>query len=108
MRPVRTLALLAAALLASACASTGALKPVVPASAKGGFVDARAGAVTSAPLPDGWWRLYDDPTLDALVTRALTVNKDLAVAAANLAQVRASLHEAQGQLLPTTTVSRSH
>src|SRR3546814_13658326 len=50
-------------------------------------------AVSQAPLPPRWWRLYDDPRLDALVERALAANTDLRVAAANLERARAITRE---------------
>src|SRR3546814_3316218 len=43
--------------------------------------------------PPRWWRLYDDPRLDALVERALAANTDLRVAAANLERARAITRE---------------
>lgn len=44
--------------------------------------------VVSAPVPADWWRLYQDPRLDALVRQALASNTDLRVAAANLQRAR--------------------
>uniref|UniRef100_UPI0028A83531 TolC family protein n=1 Tax=Pseudomonas sp. TaxID=306 RepID=UPI0028A83531 len=56
---------------------------------------AGAGAeVVSAPVPADWWKLYQDPRLDQLVTAALASNTDLRVAAANLARSRAQVDEA--------------
>lgn len=57
--------------------------------------------VTPTPLPDKWWRLFDDPNLDRLVELALTRNTDLRVAAANLQRARAVLDEARAGRLPT-------
>ncbi len=62
-------------------------------------------AVAAAPVATQWWRLYDDPALDALVTEALQNNRDLQVASANLREARAVLRERQGARLPLTTVS---
>ncbi|HEX7853289.1 MAG TPA: TolC family protein, partial [Sphingobium sp.] len=47
------------------------------------------------PLPDRWWRLYDNPVLDGLVTQALAANTDLRVADANLERTLA-LRDAAG------------
>ncbi|HYG25497.1 MAG TPA: efflux transporter outer membrane subunit, partial [Caulobacteraceae bacterium] len=55
--------------------------------------------------PGDWWRLFDDPVLDGLVAEALSANKDLEIAAANLARVRASLGEARAGRLPSTTTT---
>ncbi len=78
-----------------------------PPAAAGRFVASDSIAVSSEPLPDRWWRLYDDPALDALVTEALTANTDLRVATANLRRARALLRETRSQRLPTTTLSAS-
>lgn len=51
--------------------------------AQGPFLSAGS-VTTAAALPDKWWRLYDDPALDRLVTGALEANTDLRVAEANL------------------------
>jgi NodT family efflux transporter outer membrane factor (OMF) lipoprotein len=64
--------------------------------AQGGFQAASSDAVSAAPVPDGWWRLYDDPRLDALEREALAANTDLRVAAANLARVQAAQREVEG------------
>jgi multidrug efflux system outer membrane protein len=51
----------------------------------GRFVSARnAPTLSVAPVPDNWWKLYDDPRLDALIEQAFAANTDLRVAAANL------------------------
>lgn len=97
----------AAAVLLSACASTAPREAKVPEAANGAFVGAASPAFASAPPPGDWWRLFDDPVLDGLVTEALTANKDLEIATANLARVRASLGEARAGRLPTTTTSAS-
>ena len=108
----RTAALALAASLA-ACA----IKPVgpdykVPAAAfvnKPGaaapFALAPASAASTpfadAPLPTHWWRLYEDPKLDALVEKALAHNTDLRIALANLEKAEASDRAVEGQTKPT-------
>lgn len=62
-------------------------------------------AVAPKPLPAHWWRLYNDPTLDALIERALTANTDLRVAAANLDRAQAALEAVQAQAEPTVGVT---
>jgi len=102
----KSLIALAAASLLSACASAGAVpEATMPPTAAGGFVGADATLFAASEPPAGWWRLFDDPQLDALVTEALAGNKDLEIAAANLARVRASLGEARAGRLPSTTTS---
>ncbi len=56
-------------------------------------------------LPAEWWRLYREPALDALVSEALTNNRDLRVAAANLLKARAELGETQAKRGPSTGLS---
>ena len=74
--------------------------------APAGFSEASA-ATTPAPPPGRWWRLYQDPALDALVQRALTRNTDLRQAAASLAEARGVLEEASAGRFPSTTTSAS-
>lgn len=64
-------------------------------TAQGGFLGANSPAVSQAPVPDGWWRLYDDPVLDGLERQALAANTDLRVAMANLARAEAVQEEAR-------------
>lgn len=55
----------------------------------------------SDALPKGeWWKAFNDPELDALEARALAYNQTLAIAAARLAQSRASLTIATSGLFP--------
>jgi NodT family efflux transporter outer membrane factor (OMF) lipoprotein len=91
------------ALLAlAACAPAGpnyrlpATAVVAQPSAQGAFIG--AGPATSArPLPDDWWRLYDDPRLDTLVAQALAANTDLRMADANLRRALAMLGESEAR-----------
>jgi NodT family efflux transporter outer membrane factor (OMF) lipoprotein len=54
--------------------------------------------------PDAWWRLYGDPRLEALVTEALTANRDLLAAEANVAAARAVLTETRTNQYPSTQI----
>ena len=82
----------AAAVLLTACATGPDYKaPVAPPGTGGGFVSTAVAPVSADQPPADWWRLYQDPALDGLIAEALDNNRDVAVAAANLAQVRASL-----------------
>ncbi|MDE8652833.1 efflux transporter outer membrane subunit [Novosphingobium album (ex Liu et al. 2023)] len=56
---------------------------VAAPDAQGSFLSAGS-HVRNDPLPDHWWRLYNDPVLDGLVEEALAANTDLRVAEANL------------------------
>jgi NodT family efflux transporter outer membrane factor (OMF) lipoprotein len=101
-RPRSVLAPLTA-LLASACMTAPAPPPTVaPAGTAAGFAALPTASI--APVPDDWWRLYDDPALDRLVQASLAANADLRVAYASLDGARASLRQTQAARLPTTTV----
>jgi NodT family efflux transporter outer membrane factor (OMF) lipoprotein len=91
-----------AALLLAGCAAVGPNyhlpeKAVVNApSAQGGFVAPRADTVLAEP-PADWWRLYDEPRLDALIQQAFAANTDLRIADANLERSHALLAEAHSR-----------
>ncbi|MCB1958161.1 MAG: efflux transporter outer membrane subunit [Rhodocyclaceae bacterium] len=80
-------ALLPAALLSllAACATPGATppRPVIDLPLAW---PAQEGA--EVPLDAHWWRLFEDPALDALVDEALAANGDLAIAAERIEQAR--------------------
>jgi NodT family efflux transporter outer membrane factor (OMF) lipoprotein len=78
--------------------------PTTPVPPTGGaFAEAGIGkGITPTPLPDHWWRLYNDPVVDRLVADALAHNTDIRVAAGNLERARAVLSEQRGARLPTT------
>ncbi len=71
-------------------------RPVVPP------VDIRDGFTQSGtiPLPDQWWRSFDDPILNGLVERALADNFDLKTAWDRLAQARATARAEAAELFP--------
>lgn len=69
------------------------------------FAQAQSPRYSSAPLPDHWWRLYQDARLDRLVAQALAHNTDLRVALANLESAQASVDEAMGGQRPSITVN---
>lgn len=94
-----------AALLAACATGPDYVRPAAPGSDSGAFVASASTAFTQEAPPADWWRLFDDPALDGLVTEALAANKDVAVARANLAQVRASLSESRAGRLPSTTTT---
>lgn len=73
-------------------------------AAQGPFHGARTKAVTSSNLPDHWWRLYNDPQLDALVEQTLAANTDLRVAEANLERSQSFLEAAKAAREPDVTI----
>ncbi len=99
---------LAVALLLAGCAVGPDYKSVLPqAPAQAAFINGTAPALSSDAVPADWWKLYQDPALDALVEDALKANTDLRVAAANMERAEAQWRESRVQLLPSTTVAAS-
>jgi NodT family efflux transporter outer membrane factor (OMF) lipoprotein len=74
-------------------------------AAQGAFASGAGPAFSTEPLPPGWWRLYQDPTLDRLVQEAFVANTDLRVAEANLERSRALLAEAKAARQPNVTLN---
>lgn len=106
------LAALAVAAALGGCTSLGPDHPdltraaVQNPSAKGAFLGA-APISSYAPLGP-WWRLYQDPTLDALETEALAANTDLRAAAATLAQTQALLVQTRSAQAPHASASAAY
>ena len=53
----------------------------------------------------GWWQIYQDPTLQALLTDALAHNLDVRIAATRVEQAAAALGSTRLQQLPQAAVS---
>jgi len=79
--------------------------PEPPPHAEAPLVSLDAAAESPAPPPDDWWRLYEDPRLDALVREALQANRSLIAADANFAAARAVLSSARAYRYPATSVA---
>src|SRR5688500_17083124 len=104
---MKQLSSIALALTLAACA-TGPdyARPPTTVAAAGPFVVANSPAVQPlAPVPNNWWRLYDDPVLDGLIADALAHNTDVRAAVARLARARAALRELKVDRLPQGGVS---
>ena len=105
---MKLVAPLALGLALAACSVGPEYRPAPIAPAAAGQFDAAARPVFDRDdSPSTWWRLYDDPVLDALIAEAFVTNTDIRVATANLRRARAVLREARGARLPTTDVSAS-
>jgi multidrug efflux system outer membrane protein len=63
-----------------------------------------APAATSVQLPDPWWTIFNDQTLDGLIDEALDHNPDVIVAAGRVAEARAGLRIANADRLPELNV----
>jgi len=65
-------------------------------------------ATSAEALPRGeWWKLFDDPALDQLESRALAANQNLAAAAARVEQARAAAGLARSNYLPSISLNPS-
>jgi NodT family efflux transporter outer membrane factor (OMF) lipoprotein len=101
--------LLGASMLTACAAGPDYHRPEPVASAGQPFLRGASSPALdpASPADDHWWRLYDDPVLDALVRDALAANTDLRVAIANLERARASLSGARSDRLPQTRITAS-
>tara|TARA_R110000782_G_scaffold182437_6_gene272677 strand:- start:9532 stop:10950 length:1419 start_codon:yes stop_codon:yes gene_type:complete len=102
---MRRIALLGALALSGCMAGPHYDTPAPLSAPQTSLREAGGVGVTPSPLPDTWWRLFDDPNVDRLVEKALANNSDLRVAAANLQRARAVLSEARAGALPTGDAS---
>lgn len=82
-------------------------RPRTPAATGQPFTESADPRFAQAPLPESWWRLFEDPALDALVTRALMRNTSVREASANLRRARALVREARGAQLPSLSTGAS-
>jgi NodT family efflux transporter outer membrane factor (OMF) lipoprotein len=96
----------AAALALGGCAAVGPnFTPPTPPAAKG-YAGAADGTWPTASLTADtrasgpWWRDFDSPALDEVMTRALANNQNLAVAQATLEKLRAESEREAGGLRP--------
>src|SRR5690554_6559186 len=59
---------------------------------------------SATQLPDPWWTIFGDSTLDKLIEEALANNPDVAIAAARVDQARALLRIVDADRLPFLNV----
>ena len=105
--PVTTpahLCFLLTATLLSACANGPVTAPIAAPAAPVAFKEAAGQWTTAAPAdahPRGpWWRSFDDPVLDDLVTRAGAGNTNLQIASARVKQAQALLRSTNAERMP--------
>jgi NodT family efflux transporter outer membrane factor (OMF) lipoprotein len=101
---VRRWDLAALALLAGCAVGPRYEPPQPPAGAAAPLVSLNPQAETTAQPPDAWWRLYNDPRLDAYLDEAFAANNDLKAAEANLSAARAALEGARAGTYPSTGI----
>ena len=75
------------------------------ASRGAAFVRAASQDVAPTPPVARWWEELGDPTLNALIIRALANNPNVAIVQARLRQARASLREEKANALPNGSAS---
>jgi outer membrane protein, multidrug efflux system len=95
-------ALLGAALLAG-CMSVGPDYVRPDADAPSQF----PGEYASDPIPEHWWKIYADPTLDAMVEEALAHNADLRLAIARVDEARAAVGISRADQYPGVSAAGS-
>lgn len=100
-------ALLAATSLAACAVGPDYMAAPPPPGAWAPFAGASSPVVTTAEPQNDWWRLYDDPVLDALVQDALAANTDVRVAVARIERARAQLRGSRNLALPQTGIEAS-
>lgn len=74
-------------------------------AASGSFAELEHANAVELPLPDHWWRLYNDSSLDDLVVAALAANQDLRSAEANIRAAMAVVEQAKAARTPTTSLA---
>ena len=60
---------------------------------------------TTLPSDDAWWRGFDDPTLDSLITIGENNNFDIAMAARRLDAARQAVRSARAGYFPTVNAT---
>jgi len=100
------LGLFASMLLLSACAVGPDYK--TPVQAPVVLQNAPAGAFSTANPEAQWWKAFNDPVLDGLVTQALAGNLDIRVAVARVDEARALFKDARLDQVPRVTASGAY
>lgn len=99
------LALACAGLLLGGCSVVSEHQTPAAQPPAGGDWQALASGTATQEPPTDWWRLYNDPQLDQLVSRALRHNQDLQASLAHVDELLALLGQARAQRWPSTTAS---
>ncbi len=95
-------------LLAAGCAQLPRLDPSLPLKSVQQLGSAEAFAAPPASWPgDGWWRVYGDTQLDALIDEALRDAPDLSLAQSRVEAAAAAVTSAGATRIPEVTGSAS-
>jgi multidrug efflux system outer membrane protein len=100
------LGLFASMLLLAACAVGPDYK--TPVQAPVVLQNAPAGAFSTANPEAQWWKAFNDPVLDGLISQALAGNLDIRVAVARVDEARALFKDARLDQLPRVTADGSY
>ncbi len=100
------LGLFASMLLLSACAVGPDYK--TPVQAPVVLQNAPAGAFSTANPEAQWWKAFNDPVLDGVISQALAGNLDIRVAVARVDEARALFKDARLDQLPRVTADGSY
>lgn len=76
-----------------------------PDTAPAVFQNAQGPAFVTANPEADWWRQFEDPTLDALVRKALASNLDVRIALARVSEARALFTDSRLDQLPRVQVA---
>lgn len=60
-----------------------------------------------SPVDDGWWKSFDDATLNSLIATGVDRNYDVAMALKRIAAARAAIGQARAGYFPTLNLSAS-
>ena len=107
MLRTRILASVTPLALLAGCATAGA-DYVPPTNAPAASYAAQPAGVISSDVELRWWRSFDDPELDRLISRALANNLDAKLAVARLEEARALARAARTQRLPSGGADASY
>ncbi|HZW75177.1 MAG TPA: efflux transporter outer membrane subunit, partial [Caldimonas sp.] len=99
----RLATLLAAVALAGCMVGLDYQKPAT--ELPNGFTEGASSSEGVGAIPDDWWRLFGDPTLDDLVANALAANVDIAQAVARIEEADANLRAVNAALFPEVDLS---
>lgn len=101
----RMAVVLVAAVTLAGCAT---MRPYhAPQVAPARLANADPVLVSSGPFDARWWQQFEDPVLDALITRALAANHDIRIAVARLDQARAIFDERALDRFPHVPINAS-
>ncbi|RDC61295.1 putative efflux pump outer membrane protein SepC [Alteripontixanthobacter maritimus] len=103
-RVTGTLALASSLSVLSACTAPLALEAPRPAVSVPAAWQQADPAPLTIDLVD-YWRLLDDPLIDRFVAQSITANRELAAAAARVAQSRSAVRQARASYLPQVDAS---